>query len=35
MLQLANDPNTGRKYFVLNASLKEMFHAGWRPANLI
>jgi pimeloyl-ACP methyl ester carboxylesterase len=26
MLQLANDPNTGGKYFVLNASLKEMFN---------
>jgi len=25
MLQLANDPNTGGKYFVLNASLKELF----------
>lgn len=25
MNQLANDPNTGSKYFVLNASLKEMF----------
>lgn len=26
MLQLANDPNVGGKYFVLNASLKEMFN---------
>ena len=25
ILQLASDPNTGGKYFVLNASLKEMF----------
>lgn len=25
MLQLANDPNTGGKYFVLNTSLKELF----------
>ena len=25
MLQLANDPNAGGKYFVLNASLKEIF----------
>lgn len=25
LMQLANDPNTGGKYFVLNASLKELF----------